>query len=279
MSKIEKAKTAAVAYPAKERAFAFSGDENTPMERVLIGVTYPLSEYEIFRGPDVGIFDFEYVAEGRGEIFLDGEWREANAGDTYILVPDRVHHYRADAQKPWKKFWVNFRCDYMGAMLKAYGIKQGCYPVDTRAYFDALLSLAGAGRSYGEICFTVADCIHQIASCVGGYLQRGQNSDAFVVREALNAAVYRKIGLEDIARQLHMSKSNMIRVFRRAYGITPYEYLLASKTDAAKLLLRNTRMTVKEIADYVHITDEHYFSTLFLRRTGQRPSDYRQSAE
>lgn len=102
-------------------------------------------------------------------------------------------------------------------------------------------------------------------------------ADGFVIREALAAAVYEKRNLDDIAAELHMSKSNMIRVFKREYGTTPYEFLLGEKIDAAKLLLKNTRMKVSEIADRVCVADEHYFSALFLKRTGMRPGAYREN--
>ena len=87
--------------------------------------------------------------------------------------------------------------------------------------------------------------------------------------------MYEKINLDTVASNLHISKSNLIRVFKKNYGVTPYEYLLTLKTETAKILLRETTMSVKEIADRLCISDEHYFSSLFFARVGMRPREYR----
>ena len=48
-----------------------------------------------------------------------------------------------------------------------------------------------------------------------------------------------------------------------------------AETEAAKLLLRDTDMTVSETALRLAFSDGHYFSNLFFERTGVRPRDYR----
>lgn len=272
MRNLEFFTTGDVAYSCEE-AIAFTGAEGLPIDSAVIGITYPFAGYRIERAADVGLYDFEYILDGAGELFLNGRWVRAQAGDTVIWRGEE-HRYRALADRPWKKVWINFTCAYMSAFLTAYGVQSGAYAADTRAFFDTLLSLSHSGRPYGEICFDIAGCLHGIAAHAARAVRR-DDSDGFLIREALTAAVYRKVTLDDLAAELHMSKSNLIRVFRRDYGMPPYEFLLRAKVDAAKLLLKNTRMSVKEIADRVCVSDEHYFSALFLRRTGMRPGAYR----
>ena len=90
--------------------------------------------------------------------------------------------------------------------------------------------------------------------------------------------MYDKLDLDSLSRALHLSKSTVIRTFKAAYGQTPYDYLLSLKMEAAKLLLRDTDMTVAETAVRLAFSDAHYFSNLFFERTGVRPREYRQSA-
>lgn len=43
---------------------------------------------------------------------------------------------------------------------------------------------------------------------------------------------------------------------------------------AAKPLLKSSPLTTKEIADRLNFADEHYFSNIFLPKTGVRPKHY-----
>ena len=47
------------------------------------------------------------------------------------------------------------------------------------------------------------------------------------------------------------------------------------KVNTAKILLKDTKMQIREIAEKLSICDEHYFSALFKSRTGTTPREYR----
>lgn len=88
--------------------------------------------------------------------------------------------------------------------------------------------------------------------------------------------IYEKLTIRQLSEAASLSPSQLTRVFRRAYGQTPYEYILSRKVDTACLLLRNTGLTVKEIAYRLQFSDEHYFSNLFRQRTGSPPGKYKE---
>ena len=72
-----------------------------------------------------------------------------------------------------------------------------------------------------------------------------------------------------------MSKSNVIRIFKRDCGVTPYEYLLELKTATAKALIADTDLPISRIAEKLGMGDVHAFSAMFLKRAGVRPGEYR----
>ena len=51
------------------------------------------------------------------------------------------------------------------------------------------------------------------------------------------------------------------------------------RLETARLLLRGTALPVREIAFRLCFSDEHYFSSLFRRKTGQTPSAYRRDPD
>jgi AraC-like DNA-binding protein len=220
------------------------------------------------------------VLEGEGEIFLDGEWKRVQAGQMYILRGEDEHRYRALPANPWKKIWINYRADYILSFMDAYGIKSGIYKCEgAKNYFEAAFEFVRFGNMRSEICKTLAECVHKIISLAAESLDDvsdgTQNLVAVRIRQEIGNSLYTKLDLSLLAEKFYMSKSNVIRVFKKNYGLTPYEYLISLKIEAAKSLLLGTQMTVREIADRLCISDEHYFSNLFFKRVGVRPVDFR----
>ena len=62
-------------------------------------------------------------------------------------------------------------------------------------------------------------------------------------------------------------------------GISPKEYILRRKIDAAVDLLNNTALSVQEISQAVGISDIYSFSKLFKARMGVAPTKYRDTTD
>ena len=264
-----------VKYPRNEKAYSYLNESGVPFTSAVIGVTYPNPDYEIIsESRDYCVLEF--VLEGEGEVLLGEQWQTVQKGDTYILLQGEKHAYRANPQNPFKKIWINYSAHYFSALAAAYGVKSGVYKADVLQYFQKLYELFKQERKE-NIEYVIADYAYQILKTVATANHREKNVFAQKIKNALNGCVYKKTNMEEISQKLFSSKSNIIRVFKAEYGVTPYEYLLDMKIASAKLMLSNSQMTIKEIADRLCILDEHYFSTLFLKRTGMRPKDYRQT--
>ncbi len=265
-----------VSFPEKEEAYALVTQENTPFLYTAVGITYPDPGYHIDRTPEHRINVFEYVVSGEGEICLGGVWKRVKAGSLYILREGEAHHYRSLPRDPWKKRWINYTADYISPLLDAYGITSGIYPChEAEKYFTEALETLQFGTPQAEAGRTVAECVHKLISLAAASQGTERDSDAYRIRNELDASLYRKADLDQLAKTLHMSKSNLIRIFKKRYGVTPYEYLLGAKIETAKALLSSTQLPIKEIAERLCISDAHYFSTLFESRVGMRPRDFR----
>ena len=83
------------------------------------------------------------------------------------------------------------------------------------------------------------------------------------------------ITLEQLSRTFSISKQALIQRFRLATRKTPMEYLSYVRIDQSKLLLRDTAMSVSQIAEQCGFDNVYYFSNCFKRATGLSPSAYR----
>ena len=85
------------------------------------------------------------------------------------------------------------------------------------------------------------------------------------------------ITLEELCTICNFSRQHLIRVFRTEFGMTPKAYILSYKVNCAKeLFFREPNLSVKEVAYEMGFEDQHYFSRLFTRVTGQSPTAYKE---
>ena len=80
--------------------------------------------------------------------------------------------------------------------------------------------------------------------------------------------------VEELSKQLFLSRSQLYRKFIGVYGQTPKEYILTLKFEKAIEMLKTKKHKVSDIAFELGFTDSHYFSTSFTQRFGVSPSNY-----
>jgi AraC-like DNA-binding protein len=79
-----------------------------------------------------------------------------------------------------------------------------------------------------------------------------------------------------LARVAGLSRAHFSRSFAEMTGLAPAQYVLQERMKrAAKLLLANRDMPVKEIAALTGIPDNNYFAKVFRRTYGISPTDFR----
>jgi AraC-like DNA-binding protein len=95
------------------------------------------------------------------------------------------------------------------------------------------------------------------------------------VRDRVDREYDRPLNVEALARHAHMSVGHFSRAFRRAYGESPYGYLMTRRIERAMALLRRGDLSVTEVCFAVGCTSLGTFSTRFTELVGTPPSTYR----
>jgi len=99
------------------------------------------------------------------------------------------------------------------------------------------------------------------------------------VRDRIDREYAQPLDVEALARDAHMSAGHLSRQFRRAYGESPYSYLMTRRIERAMALLRRGDLSVTEICFEVGCSSLGTFSTRFTELVGMPPSAYRRRAQ
>jgi transcriptional regulator GlxA family with amidase domain len=84
------------------------------------------------------------------------------------------------------------------------------------------------------------------------------------------------VDLDRLAEILALAPRTFLRRFKAATGETPLAYLQRLRTDAAKQMLEDDRMTIQEVGLAVGYEDVAFFRDLFKRHVGLTPGAYRE---
>jgi AraC-like DNA-binding protein len=98
------------------------------------------------------------------------------------------------------------------------------------------------------------------------------------VRDRIDREYAQPLDVEALARGAHMSAGHLSRQFRRAYGESPYSYLMTRRIERAMALLRRGELTVTDVCFAVGCSSLGTFSTRFTELVGVPPSVYRREA-
>ncbi len=82
-------------------------------------------------------------------------------------------------------------------------------------------------------------------------------------------------GVDELARNLNISKSHLVREFYKHTGTTPGKYLTNVRIDAVKVLLEQTAHPLNVIATKTGFSGDNYLCKAFKKVTGETPIAYK----
>lgn len=84
-----------------------------------------------------------------------------------------------------------------------------------------------------------------------------------------------ELSLEMIARGVYLSPQYICKIFKEKTGKTVNTFMIESRIEEAKLLLRDNGEKLADIASMVGYKSPNHFAKVFNKYTGVNPSDYR----
>lgn len=247
--------------------------------------TEPLHSY----GPHArNHYLFHYVISGKGKLFANEQVYEITGGHGFLIVPGQITTYRADEQEPWEYTWIEFDGLRAQESLRLAGIS-GAEPVYTPSGREAgeklcrqMLYIVNNGTAkpmhlIGHGFLFLSQLVESSAYRSSQNVRRLRD---FYIKEALSfieSNFQRDITIEEIAAFCGLNRSYFGKVFRETMGESPQAFLLHYRMTRAAQLLKETRLSVGEIAQQVSYDNQLHFSRAFKNVHGVSPREYRQT--
>jgi AraC family transcriptional regulator len=81
----------------------------------------------------------------------------------------------------------------------------------------------------------------------------------------------------ELARECELSRVHLARAFRRSVGMTPYQWLMERRIEVAKEKLRDSRLSLADVAKECGFWDQSHFTQHFTRIVGVSPCAWRRA--
>lgn len=261
-------------------------ESDQPLRLDLAGISYCDGTYRIHRDAGYPLHVFEYVESGTGTLEIGGQRFHPQAGDVYRVPAWTEHTYYSDARTPWTKYWFNLEGRLIEELVDLYRLQEqylfrGCQE-GGKIILETLEQLRQLDHEEAQSYMAVQGLklIMALSSqgSGGDESKGGKNPLAYRLHAYLTSRTFQKMpSLEELSKSIHRSPIQTIRIFRKEFGITPHEFLLARKLNAGADLLSGSSRSIKSVADVLGFDDEYYFARVFKKKKGISPGAFRRN--
>ncbi len=245
-----------------------------PLKRIIVGTTTTTPEYKENEGFSSKFHLLEYILSGKGEIVINNVCLPFSAGNTIFIKKKTDYSIRTNKSNPFKSVFIAFSCNYLSTMIEDYNLFSNVYKIDCAETFSQINAMAELPVEK-SLSMLFSNAIHKIISSIPNSSHEIKQSSAQDIKQKLDSLLCKKCRLDDLSKELNISKSNIINVFKKTFGITPHQYVLNYKIEVAKEYLKMSTLSIKSISHVLAFESEHYFSHSFTQRVKISPTEYR----
>ncbi len=136
-----------------------------------------------------------------------------------------------------------------------------------------------------EVSVSIQNFYKTIENFVGGETDyptelKQENDNVISMAKAyIGKNITKDISLDEVANHVHMSSVYFSRYFKLQTGENFVSYLINLRISLAIELIKERKMQISEISEYVGYTNYSYFSRLFKEKTGYSPKEYARRSE
>ena len=229
-------------------------------------------------------YSLHYVLSGKGWV---GN-QEVGPGDIFFFDRNQIHNFSTDNQEPCNYAWITFKGPGCSQLLLQSGFhgnmifKTDNMPEISNIFYEMLYQ----EHPKQQIDLFFDSCLYRLLSySATGHLGkpvsvpiRKSSADMHIERALAyikNNHKEKSFQIESIGPAIGLNDMYFRKLFKQQLGISPKQYLIKYRIEAATTLLHTSNYSIAEIATMVGFHDYRHFLEIFRKHTGQIPGALR----
>ena len=223
-----------------------------------------------------------FIKQGSCTVKTLGQTYTASENQIIFLDCYQPHSYESDT--PWEAQWIHFDGPLARGYYEAITQNKNIVITLSSTYrFEKYLSKIYLAFKNSEP-ISDAKMNNWIVNLMTELFTSKQPSDnvnsSDIVEDIVSYIMDnldQELSLEDLAAKANLSPFYFSRLFKKETGFSPHDYILTTRINHAKYLLRTSTMSVKDICFTLGFSSESAFCTAFKKKTNSSPGDFRSS--
>lgn len=220
-------------------------------------------------------FDIWLVLAGTGSLELNGEHCSLRRGQGFVFQPGdslAASHEPSDPLTVFAWHWrhpakgrtTRFVPDALHFQMPNVDFTQGlCQHLTRLSVQPGWMKSAGAGLLHGLLA--------ELFGAVALPRSAGPVDRLDELCMDIRSSPGRNWSLPQMAAACHLSTPQFCRRFRRRYNVSPMQFVIRERVRRARELLKESALSIQEIAAELGYNDVYFFHRQFKRLSGQTP--------
>lgn len=222
-------------------------------------------------------FELHMVKSGC-QIYMVDEEEYRVEGGSFLLICPKTPHRAASAAPNTQKFAITFQMPVADSADCLFGsltprVKDSIEMICNEADLQKDISGTLIENAILEILVWVlrlAGMKEKQSIC-----HPEEKAELTLAKQYIDDNIAQDLSVSDVAAYCHISNKQLTRIFQKAEGVCPGEYIIRQRVKQIESLLAEGRLSLRQISENLHFSSEHYLNAFFKKYAGMTPGAYR----